>query len=274
MGLRLLVSDVDGTLLDPEGRLNRRVVRALRRFVEAGGQLSLATGRPPELVLPIARRIHTTLPIVTNNGARIVHPKDGQTIAASTLPAELVRALWEYALGYDVTLFFAGQGTLFGGPRKEELAFWTGLPYLATDPHTFPPADKAVLYGDPQAQQEVIHWLQRQLPGTTAVKNGSGHELLAPGASKGSGVVQLAAMSGISLSETVVVGDELNDLSMLRVAGVAAAVGNALPEVRRTATVLLPPNTQAPLARLAEQLRSHLLQSVRHPLPQLISTQS
>ncbi len=78
----LLVSDLDGTLLRSDGTLGLRTIQVVNRFVELGGQFTVATARSFTSAAAVTKELMLTLPVITYGGAIVVDPRSGQSRAA------------------------------------------------------------------------------------------------------------------------------------------------------------------------------------------------
>ena len=88
--IRLLALDIDGTLLDSDGRIPEANREAIARAIDAGVEVALATGRRYDFARPIFEALPGPLTLILSNGA-IVKTRDGQTLMRSLLPREIAR---------------------------------------------------------------------------------------------------------------------------------------------------------------------------------------
>ncbi|MEP0847685.1 MAG: HAD family hydrolase [Phycisphaerae bacterium] len=273
--LRLIAIDLDGTLLDSQGGLPARNRTALHRAHEIGLKLVLCTGRSFTETRPVLGEIGLDLDAtVTVGGALLSDARTGRTFEAtpfdSALAAELTRWLLDdgntvlrihdaFAAGYD--------GFAIGGRRRHPAVDrWiektpcairevSGLPFGAPPPLRITVVDEGTrlreLAGQVQSRYDgrvTFNVIEVRSLGFTVL------EMFSAPVNKWFGIQKLAARWGIPRGEIAAVGDDVNDLPMIREAGLGAAVGNAGDEVKLAANVVLPRNDDCGVAMLIERI--------------------
>lgn len=251
---RLLLTDLDGTLLDRRLELDPRDVEAAHRAQEAGTLIGVATGRMYRSALPYATRLETRLPIICYQGALIRELPSrvgGRVLWRRELPAEVALPVLELAhrRGYSVNVYQDDQ--LLVEALNDDVAFYTSIaqvePVVAKDP----PLEERLRRGTtkmtlvtaeldrfPALLAEV-----RELVGDRAEVTRSlvGFcEITARDVDKGAALRWLCAHLGVDPSQVIALGDAPNDLPLLRAAGTAVAVETAAEEVRRAAEWVAP----------------------------------
>jgi Cof subfamily protein (haloacid dehalogenase superfamily) len=259
-GIRLIASDLDGTLLRPDETVSDRTRAALAAAKEAGITVVLVSGRPARSLGPIAERIGVGGIAICANGA-IVWDLDAGTMVDSTplaakLATRLVHALREAVPG----VLFAVE--LEGGFGRE--AGWSDG--LVASPPDVLEADALELITGPVTKLLVRHpdlpfaevaERARRAVGDDAVVTWAGLrvvEISAAGVTKAFALERLCRRLGITAEEVVAVGDMPNDLAMLDWAGRAVAVANAAPEVLEAADEVTAANVDDGVARLLERI--------------------
>lgn len=249
---RLLAIDIDGTLLDPDGRLRPQVRDGVRRVAASGVHVVLATGRAPwDGIADLASVLGLAGPQITMQGALIADPHTGRI--------DRLRRLSSAA--YLDALRFAGELNLdpvvglLDGHRATRLA--PDVAFVTTGPDAMRYQVEADLQGLVRAapvrlflptgplrhrhvRAAAAVWFARQA--SIVWSDLSGVELLGLGADKGSAVAWLAGRHGISRDEVEAVGDAPNDMAMLRWAGRSAAMGSAPDEVADLVEAVVPPS--------------------------------
>ncbi len=258
----LVVLDLDGTLLDRSPTLDPGLVAAVRRAVERGCAVTLATGRMPAAARPYWEELRIRAPVILYNGALVRDPLTGRNLSMATLPQGLPWALYPiYANALVHPLFYRDDALYCLQPTPPVLAYCEEMRVQAetiVDLERFlqrgtfikclfigHPVDLSALRADLAAATLSVARL--------VLSRRNYLELLPHGVSKGEALKVVAEHLGIPLARTVAVGDQENDLEMIRAAGVGVAMPNSPPEVRAGADrVAPPPEAGGLLALLAE----------------------
>ncbi|HEX6123450.1 MAG TPA: HAD family hydrolase [Ktedonobacterales bacterium] len=268
--IRLVASDVDGTLLDPHGRLSLRMRTAIQSVTASGVTVALATARRWTGAALAASEFDFRGPLIIFDGAMTRAYPDGEVLENIPLDRAIAQRSAEAMLSYGLQpiIQFCDQRTEVLRVA-EEVAHpeWTAhyLDVFREQIRFCPAAGLCDVAPDPMrlvafAPVSILRRAAVDLGGL-----GSGRQLLltgnygmaeltifAPDASKGKALATLARRLGIALDETMAVGDGLNDISMLRAAGLGVAMGHAPRRVRASADVVTTSNAEDGLARALE----------------------
>jgi hydroxymethylpyrimidine pyrophosphatase-like HAD family hydrolase len=242
---RLIASDVDGTLLDPNETVTPRTVAAVAAVRAAGIPFVLVTGRPPGWIPWVAKATGLTGYAVCSNGAVLYDLGADRVIAARALGPELLSSVVHTlsAALPDVTVAVQRVAVGVGGVDGHD--FVTEEGYQHPWPNDLSRAEaRAELLGVPAVSLLVrrIGVRSEQLAEAAVgllgdavhitFSSGAGIlEITAPGVSKGAGLAEVADRLGVAAADVVAFGDMPNDLAMLRWAGLGVAMGNAHPDV-------------------------------------------
>lgn len=257
MAYRLLALDIDGTLLARDGSLTPPTARAVARAAEAGIRPVLCTGRRYRTARPIADLLGLSGPIVCNSGALVKDLGDGSTVHRADLDEATLRAalstldaLGELAVCFtdraDSSADFVVHAHPSGRPLLDDFVA-RNLHHAEVDPAwrsrlADEPRYHLCAVGERPSMLALEESLHLSLPGRvqTFVQKSPSYagtmcEVLAPGASKWSAILELAGRWGIDASEIVAVGDDMNDLPMIAGAGLGVAMGHSPGVVLRAA---------------------------------------
>ncbi|MES2290374.1 MAG: Cof-type HAD-IIB family hydrolase [Pseudomonadota bacterium] len=241
--IRLLVSDIDGTLVRTDKSLSDTVVTAIRRVAQLGVPVSLISARPPSGMYWIAEKIGLECALGAFNGATIFRP-DGTIISASYLsPEQVISALARLERpGIAPWLFADGQwyATTREGDHVPHEIKAAGLePTICTDfSRLHDRVDKIVgVSDDHDLLVKIETEIQRDMAGSATVARSQPYylDVTAQGGNKGDGLKALAAQFGTPLDAVAVLGDQNNDLPMFALAGLSIAMGQAPRNVREAA---------------------------------------
>ena len=235
MPVRLVVTDVDGTLVTRDKLLTPATVQATRNLREAGIHLALVSSRPPRGMAFFSMELGLTGPLAGFNGGTILAP-DGAVVEEQHVPEQAVR---------DSLALFARRGVqawLFAD--NEWLINDYDGAYVAKERRTVRFDPKVVDDFEPfvarcgkivgvseafDALAECEAELQGVLDGTASAHRSQLYylDVTHPGADKGTAVQSLARWYGVDVADVCAIGDQHNDVPMFRTAGHSVAMGNA-----------------------------------------------
>jgi Cof subfamily protein (haloacid dehalogenase superfamily) len=268
---RLLSIDIDGTLVNSRDQLTLATREALARAVGAGIRVVLATGRRYSRALPLVEPLQLDVPLVTASGALVKDPLDHRTLyCASFAPGVLEGSLKIVAAaGYEPVLYADTYGQGFDmycraieGATPEMAEFFRMnpgcqrlLPTLVEEP---PPGIFSYFAMGTRAEMLALAaQLEERYPDELYVHVlrspryvGYMCEIAPAGATKWSGIERLAQGWQIADEEICAVGDDVNDIPMIRAAGLGVAMGNAQEEVKAAADRVAPCNNSDGLAEV------------------------
>jgi Cof subfamily protein (haloacid dehalogenase superfamily) len=266
-GYRLIVLDVDGTLVDRDRRISTATRQALEAAQGSGIRVTLATGRMYASARPYAEKIKADAPLILYNGARIQDPATRQVLYAAALPRpQALRAL-RLAQQFELHAnLYLGEAIYIEriSEVSRESARKDGVDQIPVgDLAAFLQGREEdpvkILFIGPGARLEAFDAAYRagaqDLP--HIVRSEPTYlEILRQGVTKGAALVRLCELLGIPPSAAVAFGDNLNDREMVQAAGLGVAMGNAHEELKRVAKVVAPSNDNDGVAAV---LRAHVL---------------
>src|SRR5208283_3153434 len=250
--IRLLATDIDGTLLNPQFQISEEDLAALRRVHAAGVEVVLVTGRRHTFALPIAQQLGFDLWLISSNGA-VTRSLSGETFHRDLMPrqvcGELVTAMQDFR-GHTVLTFdketkgaivLEHLDDLNGSIRRwleknmEYIEFVVPIENsLTTDPV------QTMFCGSMVRMAEALRALEATGLGNRMTvlrteypeRDLSMIDVLNAGCSKGHALERWAAHRGFRREEVMAIGDNHNDVEMLEFAGHPVIMGNACAELR------------------------------------------
>ena len=250
--IRLLATDIDGTLLNPQFQISAGDLAALQRAHAAGIEVVLVTGRRHTFALPIARQLGFDLWLISSNGA-VTRSLAGETFHRDMMPKEtclrICGAMQEFR-GHTVLTFDRETKGAIVLERLDELGpsirKWLekNMEYiefvvpienaLVTDPV------QAMFCGTMERMSHALRALEGAgLSGMVTIlrteypnRDLSMIDVLNTGCSKGHALERWATHRGYTREEVMAVGDNHNDIEMLEFAGHPVIMGNACEELR------------------------------------------
>ena len=265
---RVLALDLDGTLTTEKKEVTTRTKEAIRRAIEAGVAVVLATGRPLIGVMPVARELGLdTLGgyILCYNGALILECRSNAPVFQRHLPADAVLNICDWAENKPVyPLAYDAYGVITPYPDNRYVhkeAYNNGLSIrLVEDLPGFInyPIEKMMLVGEPVDAQAAVPELKARFGGKLNIFGSEPPfiEVLPPEVDKAFALDVLLKHLGATREELIACGDGMNDVSMLRIAGMAVAMGNAAAAVKAFASFVTRSNEEDGVAHAIERFIS------------------
>ena len=274
-GFRLLALDIDGTLVNSRDELTPATRAAVLRAADAGIRVVLATGRRYSRTLPLVEPLGIDVPLITASGALVKDPIDHRTFYRAEFPDDTLRSILRivkeagfdpiicgdsYAQGFD---YYQATEQVNTPELAEYLQMNPGCGRLTPGLLETPPADAFLCFA--MGRQQAMHDLDERLHGalpdqlSTHVLRSPryrGHlcEIAPAGVTKWSGVRQLAQIWNIDDAAICAVGDDVNDIAMIRAAGLGVAMGNAQPAVKEAADLVVPSHDEDGLVHVVERV--------------------
>lgn len=254
---RLLAVDIDGTLVNDDKVLLPQTARDISEFMERGGVLVLATGRPTpgvrryidELALPTRGGY-----VISYNGARTFYPREARAFTEKNVPPSTYPRILDAAQKLNLPLtayrddvavtekaddrYFRMETTINGlvidrvPSLREALTFST---------------PKFLITGEPAFLETAEIQLRnalKDLPVAVFRSEPCFLEITARGCDKGAAILELARLLGISPEETMACGDGYNDVTMLSAVGLGVAMANARTPAKAAADVVTLSNNE------------------------------
>jgi len=268
--MRMVASDLDGTVVRPDGTISPRTLAALAACVERDVDVVFVTGRPTRWMAPIARATGHHGLAVCGNGAVVYDLGAERVVRARTLDADAVRTMVQRLRAVMPAAAFALE-TVDGYRREPGFSvrdepvdgvLTAGLEELLADG----PEVVKVLCRDETSTADPMLLLARAEMAGVAEPVHSGPlgcmiEISAAGVSKASTLEDLARDRGVGAADVVAFGDMPNDVPMLLWAGRSFAMADGHPEAIEAAGGLAPPCEQDGVAQVLEALLRELPQT-------------
>lgn len=246
---KLLVVDVDGTLVNRQGKVSAEDRAALAKAQDRGVGVSLSTGRVLKACLNIIRQLSLNSYHITFDGALVSSPDHSQELYVQPITKAVVKQMVELAHVHNldlelftVTDYFTERETWSTEAHRQFFDvetsivdftnLWEKARIIKGGLVTTTPEEAARARRFCQQFGDSLHFSWARTPAYPGVDF---INLLAPRVSKGKALEILASHLGISLAEVIAVGDGSNDISLLATAGLAIAMGNAADEVKKVA---------------------------------------
>ena len=246
---KLLVVDIDGTVMDRNGTISNEDKKALVRVGDSGIRVSLSTGRVIQSSLEVIDELALDGLHMFFDGALVFNLEKGEEIFVEPIRADSVRQLVEYAhqVGLDIDLYstsryFIEQETWATDIRRD----FYGLQPVIVDFNRVWQEERiikgamVVASAEEKARANDVYLrfknnLNFSWTATPAFPGVDLINVIAPEVSKGAALEALASFLEIPLSEVMAIGDGANDIPLLSTAGLAVAMGNASDKLKAVA---------------------------------------
>lgn len=277
MKYKLLVLDVDGTLLNSDGVLSKRTITTLRKVQQTGIHIVLASGRPTYGLLSIARQLDFATYggyIISYNGAQIIDARDGHILFEKRVNPEMLPYIERKATQYGFDLFTYKENQIVTtndkNPHILREAEVNGMEILKTDNFSIDidywPAKCMLVSDSPDSIAELDERWKKRLYGVLDVLLSETYflEVVAPNVNKVNTLSVLLEMLDIKTEEIIAIGDGVCDVGMIQQAALGIAMGNAVDSVKRCADAVTLSNDEDGVAValekaiLSEIMASHL----------------
>jgi Cof subfamily protein (haloacid dehalogenase superfamily) len=258
--VKLVLADVDGTLVTQEKALTERAIAAVGRLREAGIEFAVTSGRPPRGMSMLVKPLALTTPISAFNGGVIVRP-DMSVIEQRTISAEIVPAAVELLSegGVDVWLY-SGADWLVRDPKAphvdREAKTVQFQPKVVKDFDGVKDVAKIVGISDDHDQLDAATEKAREKFGkhvSAAQSQPYYLDITHPKANKGEVVSYLSKHLDIPAEQFATIGDMPNDVLMFARSGLSIAMGNADHQVQRAARHVTASNEDEGFAKAIER---------------------
>jgi Cof subfamily protein (haloacid dehalogenase superfamily) len=262
--MRLVATDLDGTLVRNDFTIGARSVAVLERVQALGGEVVLVTGRPIRWLYPAYRHLPIQPLAVVANGAAVYDPVDDKILHAALLsPAVLAEAcarLREAVPDVRFAVETDGGRVLLHEPEYQ-IGSWEvdddGVRCVDPGALDAQPAAKLLVNAGRQPSEAFTALVAGLLDGLAEATHSSSSgivEVSAAGVTKAAGLAWVAERLGVASHEVVAFGDMPNDLPMLAWAGRGVAVANAHPSVLAAADDVTAANDAEGVAQYLERL--------------------
>lgn len=249
--MKLLFTDLDGTLLNNDSQVSAGTKAFLDEFLAAGNKLIFSSGRPRDSMLEVKNDAGLTQPgilLICSNGTQVYDCDRACTIMEKRLPMPYVSYLQEQAEKFGIHIQTYRDDAIVSPADDEEVNFYRRkihLPLIVsrnlTDALTRDPYKMLAIslhdFGKLDAfRMGISKWAQGKIQ--TIYSSGIYLELFRHDAGKGNAVRFVCDHFGVPLSDAYAAGDADNDISMLEAAGTGIAMLNASEKVKHAADVV------------------------------------
>lgn len=267
MKYKLLVLDVDGTLLNDEREISKRTLAALLKVQQMGVRIVLASGKPTYGLMPLAKTLELGNYggfVLSYNGCQIIKAQNGEILFERRINPEMLPYLEKKARKNGFAIFTYHDDTLItDSPDNEYIkneALLNNLKIIREDEFStaidFAPC-KCMLVSDKEKALIGLeqHW-EKRLAGTLDAFRSEPYflEVVPCGVNKANTLGALLEHLGVTREEVIAVGDGVCDVTMLQLAGMGVAMGHSQDSVKVCADYVTASNEEDGVALAVEKL--------------------
>lgn len=250
MDIKLLVCDLDDTLINDKAGVSDRALKAINKVKEKGIKAVIATGRMHSSAFPFAKTMEISEPIISYNGALIKHVDSGEVILHLPVKYEYALEVLQFAKEQDRFIqYYSDKGYYVPkhcdesdgyGQRTGTRAIETGKELIES--LDFSPTKLLMIGKDEDDARRIYNLAVKKFNGRLNITLSSDTylEFNHVDASKGNACDILARYYGCSLSNVMSIGNGGNDIDMIKRTGLGVAVMNAVDEAKQVADYICP----------------------------------
>lgn len=228
----LLISDMDGTLIDSKGNISEKNINAIKRFVDNGGIFTIATGRMKESARRYLHNLPIQIPVILYNGTKIYDFLKEETLFETCLEKEikeLIKKLKKYDSSLGIEIYCEENIYIFNSSRFSERfakkGYW--VHYEIQQELWEKNWTKILILGEVEQLDKLEEDFHAIFGQTNLIRSGENFLEIIPGnVSKGHAIEKLCTILNMDISKVIAVGDNMNDFEMLTKAGYGFCVEN------------------------------------------------
>jgi Cof subfamily protein (haloacid dehalogenase superfamily) len=260
-GVRLVIADVDGTLVTQDKVLTPRAIKAVSLLHDAGVLFAITSGRPPKGLTMIIEPLHLSEPVAAFNGGVVVNP-DLSVIEShllnSDVTPDVLRIIGEH--GLDTWLYSESEWYVhdINGPHVAREQWTVKFPPDVVADYT-PHLDRVAKIVGVSDDLPAVERCEKDMQtwGGTRISASRSQpyylDVTNPMANKGEVVLMLSRLLSVPPDQIATIGDQPNDVLMFVKSGVSIAMGNSSSEVQKAAKYVTATNQEDGFARAIEQ---------------------
>lgn len=268
MDYKLVVTDMDGTLLNDDHEVSRENKDALKRVLDSGKHVVIATGRIYTAARVYAKKLEILTPIICCNGAIIKNLENDQILYGDPLDDDLCRKIIDICYDEDVYFHFYSEDTIVGQVLKNKLLFfseWTKTLKeedrlkvdIVEDAMAWVGNDKIYKFciqdDDLERLDRIGARIRRELNVDAYKSYYNMLDIMNKGVSKGNAILKLSEIMDVDAENIIAIGDNENDISMMHTAGLGVAMANADEKIKIEADYVTDTNNNHGVAKVIDK---------------------
>lgn len=270
MSYKLIATDMDGTLLNSQNKITDRNKEAILEALEAGVKVILCTGRIFTSALYYAKSLELDTPIIACNGAYIAEQDKSKIIYEEPISLETFRKIVEIAEEEKMYYHFYDDSTFYARELNDTIMNYMNWNKerdemdridirIAENPLDAIEKENSKVYKIvfvDENRRKLKNFRKKisTIEGIEVVSSWwSNIEIMNEGVSKGKALNKLCEMLNISMDEVIAIGDNENDIPMLKTAGLGVAMKNGEEEAKEAADYIADTNDESGVGKIIEK---------------------
>ena len=249
----IIVSDMDGTLLNSKGKLSDENINAIKYFVNNGGKFTLATGRMLPSVKRHVNKINVNLPVIIYNGVKVYDCNNDEVIWERYLEENkkrIVQDIKKNNPNLGIEIYSEEVVYIFQSCKQTERFKNLGydVVYEVNDDIWNKKWTKALIVGEKEELDFVETYLRKDYGDNNIVRSSDVYlEIIPKEISKGQALKKLVMHKEIEDFTIITVGDNMNDVELLQEADYGFCISNGSEELKRKSKYIAPSNDENPI---------------------------
>lgn len=233
----LMVSDMDGTLLNSKGIISEENIKAIKEFMNMGGKFAFATGRMRESTKKFLKHITPNAPVILYNGALVYDYENEQIIEESYLEEEvklILKEINKFDASIGIEIYCNDNVYIYHSNKYTDRFSQKGymVSYEITEELIKDNWTKVLLTGDKEVLDIIEGDFKNKFGDFNIVRSDEVYlEIIPREVSKGKALERLCKHLNIPMENTIAVGDNMNDIEMLERAKYGFCVESGNPRV-------------------------------------------
>jgi len=247
MDYKMVLVDLDDTLLDSKQNITEKTVETINQLVKMGVKIVIATGRMYCSALPYIRKLNLSGEMICYNGAYIRDVESGSVICHQPIDLAFAEDIISETEKADLFLNLYLDDELYVSERNEKSELYREISSIEPKPVgklsefiTKAPTKLLIIEKDKEKLQKYLSYFKDKYRSVLEITQSKLFfiEFMDKAVSKGNALKILSERHGISLDEVIAIGDSYNDIPMIKTAGTGIAVGNAPLDVKKEADLI------------------------------------
>jgi len=262
MNIKLIAIDMDDTLLTDEKKISLENATAIKEAIDHGIIVTIATGRMYESALPYAKQLNMNVPLIVYNGALIKNSTTGEIIYEHTMDMDVTYEVLQYCRHHNIHVQGYWDNKVYTDIIDDNSRWYSKIinqPINEIGDDLFDIKHKTyklLLMLQPGKMKDCWRELEEKFSSKIEITSSIPNflEIITPGVNKWEAVKNLAQKKGFKSDEIMCIGDNHNDICMLKNTGLSVAVNNANEEVKSYAKWIVADNNHNGVAEAIKKV--------------------